>query len=363
MWLLKSPKDGKPIDVETFIKNDLNNRIVLHNVFLTYEKLSYMMQKDMALIIITKLINSSFPKDSDFPLNVCNPTIIYTLSRNEIELLLSKDYDDRFNQLTNFLNMADKIKYVETEVDKYNSNDDVFISIKDFFWREYAPSILIKDFFDDNMKILKGLFYHDKILDGYNKLLKDVYTDQQKLAKSIFIETDEEDKIGFLRIYQSIKSFVLYEKRDVIKMLEKEENYLLLKDKFPSVILDIDLLLSKDSINNMKPYIIINNDSTFFWNYSIGCFAKYFSYLKSSNDKNTNWELLKEIFPQFKNDNLRNNANKTNQEYLDLLAKVPSFKILDEKKLLPDQCLPDKNEIILRNNNLHKTYNNLHLLK
>jgi hypothetical protein len=352
MWLLKSPKDGKPVDVETYIKNDLKNRIILHNLYLTYEKLSYMMQKDMALIIITKLINSSFPKDSDFPLNVCNPTIIYTLSKNEIELLLSKDYDDRFNQLTNFHNMADKIQYIETEVDKDSANDNIITSIKDFTWREYEPVILIKDFFDDNMKMLKGLLHHDKTLDGYNKLLKDVYTDQQKLAKSIFTETDEEDKIGLLRIYQTIKSFVLHEERELRKMFLDSEYYKYLNDEYPLFKDDLELLLSNDK----EAYICINNDLTLHWNeekYGKGCFGQYFIFL-NNNKGNMKWSKLKEIFPQFKDEKMENISRGESQEVMNLLVKTPSFNKLYGANEIKGRFRNSKSEIVKRKKALHK---------
>jgi hypothetical protein len=368
MWFLKSIRNGNLINVEGFITESLYDKYGLQKIQLTYEKLFYMIQKDLALSLIAKVINTSYLENISNPKNICYPKKLFTMSKDEIELSFSIK-EDIFMQLEIFYKNVDKIKYATYK--NMNNIENIEPSIEEEKFRYYEPNISIHNFLENNLVLLKQIEQEYNTQDQYDKLVDNVYKDQMKLAKTIFTEIDENDKIGLFNVYKQIMSFVLHEDRDIRKIFTKNKNYQLLKDEFPIIELDIEMLSKNHEINNNKPYIIINHDDNLYWKYNIGCFSAYFSFI-TNKDENTDWKLLSKIFPQFPNSNdLRNNARKLNYDFIDLLAILPSFKQFYENKdrnkskngKIFNEIDRHINEIISKNNELHIKFDFLHKLK
>jgi hypothetical protein len=354
MWCLKSPIDGnKSVDEETFFI-EAGKANDSHKAKIIYEKLSYIKQKDDALLLIADNLGLKFPNE------------LFTFSKSDLDILEHNRMSDPVSNKEDFLqNIADKVEYINT----YLSKDFIDFTPKPepINFTHYEPKTSIKNFFTKNYVLLEFQIDEKKREKDYLKLVKKVYGEQRRIANQIFNTIDEEDKKGFFIVYKYFLSYFLHQQRDSFLLLKKDNIYLKVLSIYPLLKDDMEILLHGGDLNNNSPYITINPDMTCKWNYDIGAFADYFSFITekvigNEKIKNANWIILQKLFPQFKENNLRKETTGTNPDFIELMAKVPSFKIKYENKEYKEQFEDSIKNIISRHNIIKIKYPTLYTL-
>jgi hypothetical protein len=344
MWRLKSPIDEKKsIDLENFVQEAGNINIVKN----IYERLIYMSNKDIALLLIAKELGINYTEE------------IFTLEKSRI-VYINEIYSYK-KIILFFLQFADKVDYIIPDVSEENGITKYSEEFLD--WEYYIPDIFINDFYKNNLYKFKNINDKDKMKECYLKFAKKVYEEQKRLAKELFFTIDEKDKEGFIDVCNYFYSLFNYKENNLYSLLKENKVYEKVLNIYPLFDDDIDILLDNSEFNNNEPYITIKNeDLTCEWNYSIGAFVNYFSFI-TEKGKNTNWLILKKLFPQFINTDLRKWTKHDNQDFFDLMARVPSFKSKLKKDEIPDDFEKDKEEICKRITNLNKEYSHLKFIK
>jgi len=345
MWRLKSPIDEKrSVDENEFVTEVAELDGNIDRIKSIYERLTYMCNKDVVLLLIAKKLEINYP-DEVFTLNK-NRILYYDFSFKEMKYILY------------LLHYADKVDYIIPY--PIDENGKRKYSEEYLDWEHFIPDFSINDFYKYNLAKLKKKD-KEKIQEEYLILAEKVYEDQKKLANDIFFTIDEKDKEGITDVHRYFYSLFNYEEEHSYSLLKESKIYKKVLTIYPLLEKDMHTLLSDSIINKKGPYITIDPNLTCKWNYSIGTFADYFSFITENN--NTNWDILKELFPQFKGKELHKQTKGDNQDFLDLMAKVPSFISKSEKNEIKEKFKENITEIKKRSKEFEEEYSYLSFIK